>query len=660
MQHPPADAAQMHAARRRFIEEGTLPSGTGAPLSQMIERSWQRCRGQVPGPEPLARSVFAGRLEASRKLIDHAQPELEALAEQMAHTRSVLILTDAQGLILEEGGSSEFLRRAQRVALQPGVGWSEDQCGTNAIGTALVERQALEVRGAEHFLDEHHILHCAAAPILSPRGEVLGVLDVSGSASEMHQHALALVKLAGEQIEHRLIHADAQGRRLLRFHAKAPMLGTAREAVLLLEEDRIVGANSIALRALGLRWGAVLDHSMDALFDRGWRRLDGRAGVLTTVGGHGFAAACQSPSPATSAALAVPRPGAASGAASGTSRAPAVFTTDDTIEPLLARAVRVLDAGSSVLLQGETGVGKDVFAGLLHQRSQRARGPFVALNCAALPETLVEAELFGYAEGAFTGAQRKGQVGRVREADGGVLFLDEIGDMPLLLQSRLLRVLQERSVTPLGGGRAVPVDFALVCATHRDLAAMVEAGSFRADLFYRLQDYIVALPALRERQDIPALIERLFVQAGGQAMGLKLTPEAVAELAARPWPGNLRQLASTLRTLVALADPGSTLGVAQLPPAVRTAPHTVTATTAPAMPAAAAPQPAHGAAATTPSPPASDDAMPDLRSLTAEAIDRALQAHQGRVAAAARALGVHRSTVYRHIAQRAQEAQQAS
>ena len=648
MQHSPAEAAQMQAARRRFIEEGTWPVDAAKPLPQWIERSWQRCRGLVPGPEPLARSVFAGRLEASRKLIDHAQPELEALAEQMAHTRSVLILTDAQGLILEEGGSSEFLRRAQRVALQPGVDWSEGQCGTNAIGTALVERQALEVRGAEHFLDEHHILHCAAAPILSPRGEVLGVLDVSGSASEMHQHALALVKLAGEQIEHRLIHADAQGRRLLRFHTKATMLGTAREAVLLLEDDRIVGANSIALRALGLRWGALLDRPMDELFDRQWRRLEGSAGLLTTQAGDGFAAAWQTPVVAAAAAAARP-------AVAPSLRPAPGFVTDDTLEPLLARAVRVLDAGSSVLLQGETGAGKDVFAGLLHQRSQRARGPFVALNCAALPETLVEAELFGYAEGAFTGAQRKGQIGRVREADGGVLFLDEIGDMPLLLQSRLLRVLQERSVTPLGGGRSVPVDFALVCATHRDLAAMVEAGQFRADLYYRLQDYIVALPALRDRRDIPAVIERLFAQAGGPSRGLKLAPEALADLAARPWPGNLRQLASTLRTLVALADAGSTIGVADLPPAA--APRVAATPTLPeaaGLPAGASIGLPLGAAASA----AADTPGADLRSLTAEAIDRALQAHQGRVAAAARALGVHRSTVYRHIAQRAQEAQQ--
>ncbi|MEF7615674.1 sigma-54-dependent Fis family transcriptional regulator [Aquincola sp. MAHUQ-54] len=624
------EAADVHAARRRFFEEGAVPAGG---LSHHIERSWQRCRGQVPGPEPLARAAFASRLEASRRFIDHALPEMDMLAEQMSHTRSVLILTDAQGLILEEGGSSEFLRRAQRVALQPGVDWSERQCGTNAIGTALVERQALEVRGAEHYLDEHRILHCAAAPILSPRGEVLGVLDVSGSASEMHQHALALVKLAGEQIEHRLIHADgaapAWGRRLLRFHAKAPMLGTAREAVFLVDDDRVVGANTIALRMLGLPWGAVLDRSMDELFDRQWRTLGQGRGTLITQGGIGFAAAWQAQ--ASAVAVSAPRHAAA--------RTPPAFESDETLEPLLARAVRVLDAGSSVLLQGETGCGKDVFAGLLHQRSARARGPFVALNCAALPETLVEAELFGYAEGAFTGAQRKGQLGRVREADGGVLFLDEIGDMPLLLQSRLLRVLQERSVTPLGGGRAVPVDFALVCATHRDLAAMVEAGSFRADLFYRLQDYIVQLPALRERQDIPALVERLFVHAGGRAMGLTLAPEAVAELASRPWPGNLRQLASTLRTLVALADPGTVIHAAQLPPGPRTATRD------------AWPQPAPAGPHEAPAAPVPDGI--DLRSLTAEAIDRALAAHGGRVSAAARALGVHRSTVYRHLLQKA-------
>ena len=164
--------------------------------------------------------------------------------------------------------------------------------------------------------------------------------------------------------------------------------------------------------------------------------------------------------------------------------------------------MRVLNAGVAVLLQGETGSGKEVFARALHAASQRGKGPFVAINCAALPESLIESELFGYEEGAFTGAKRKGHMGKLREADGGVLLLDEIGDMPLPMQARLLRVLQEREVTPLGGSTAYKVDFAVVCASHRDLPALVAAGEFRADLFYRLQDFVVHLPPLREHSDL--------------------------------------------------------------------------------------------------------------------------------------------------------------
>jgi transcriptional regulator of acetoin/glycerol metabolism len=621
------DPATVLAARQQFLGDGRLPAML---LASHVGRSWQRCLrwldNNLPGPEPLARGDFRARREAAQVLIEMALPELETLAGQMDASHSVIILADAQGLILDEQGSADFLRLAQRVALQPGVDWSEGHCGTNAIGTALVEREPLEVRGAEHFLEANKVLSCAAAPILSSRGEVLGVLDVSGDAAQLHLHALALVKLAAEQIEHRLIRAAARGRRLLHFHPKVPMLGTAREGLLLLEDDRIAGASPTAAHILGLDWQQMLGQPLDQLFDRRWRMLGGEQRQFHTHRGVMLTGLMESgPAPARAA-----RP-----EARGKPASLSPFEADRTIEPLLTRAVRVLDAGGSVLLQGETGVGKDVFAGLLHQRSTRSGGPFVALNCAAMPETLVEAELFGYAEGAFTGAQRKGRIGRVREANGGVLFLDEIGDMPLALQPRLLRVLQERRVTPLGGDRSVPVDFALVCATHCDLQAMVPAGNFRADLFYRLQDYTVTLPALRERNDIGDLIERLFERAGGAARGLTLTREARDELARRSWPGNLRELASVLRTLVALAETGDVIDCDRLPP----------------RPAALSCNAAASVAAEQQ--PVSPTAPPlPLRELTTEAIERALTTHAGHVAAAARALGVHRATIYRHLAHR--------
>lgn len=282
-----------------------------------------------------------------------------------------------------------------------------------------------------------------------------------------------------------------------------------------------------------------------------------------------------------------------------------------------------------MLVTGETGAGKEVFARRLHAASRRRAGPLVVVNCAALPDSLIEAELFGYDEGAFTGARRQGTVGRIREAHGGTLMLDEIGDMPLLLQTRLLRVLEDKTVMPLGGGRAAPVDFQLVCATHCDLAALAAAGRFRADLMFRVNGYEARLPSLRERDDRRALIRRLFAETGGDAKQLTLADEALAALCAFPWPGNVRELLAVLRTLTALAEPDAEIGVDLLPARIGEA-----SIDAPSLVAE------HDDGASQPTP---------LADVTQQEIRQALRAAGGNVAQAAARLGLHRSTLYRHL-----------
>jgi transcriptional regulator of acetoin/glycerol metabolism len=303
----------------------------------------------------------------------------------------------------------------------------------------------------------------------------------------------------------------------------------------------------------------------------------------------------------------------------------------------LARAGRLLDADVPVLVQGETGTGKEVFARALHAASARAARPFVAVNCAALPEGLIEAELFGYEEGAFTGARRKGAKGLMREADGGVLFLDEIGDMPIALQARLLRALQEREVTPLGGGRPVAVDFALVCATHRRLADAVAAGDFRQDLYFRIAQYTVELAPLRGRPDLAAVIAELWAAQAARAEGVSLTTEVVDRLVAHDWPGNFRQLTTLLRTLAILAEPGEALTLDALPADLR----------APAPPAqpAAAPMTARATAL-------ADDPPERLDAITLAAMRTTIVECGGNLSRAAARLGVHRSTLYRRLAGR--------
>ncbi|MES9940435.1 MAG: sigma-54-dependent Fis family transcriptional regulator [Candidatus Thiodiazotropha sp. 6PLUC2] len=602
--------ADTTTARQLFFEKGQNPAGL---VPEVIARSWQRCaqrldNSQTSPPLRIDSNQLNERREKMARLRGVAQPEMDALAELVSDSDSLVLLANDEGLILDAAGGLNFLRKAQQVYLQPGVHWTEPERGTNAIGTALIEKNPVLVQGGQHFLDANTILSCAAAPIVSPQGELLGVLDVSGDSEHMHHQALGMVRLAIQIIEHRLSSSNAAPGSLLRFHHRQDLLGTHREGILILDDNKVVGANRIALQLLDADWQRLIGSNAGQ-----WLQLPS---YKESISNHGM----KSPrgqifhskiNHRQTLQVATNSPKAAS---------QDQHYFDATTSDLLHKARRVLDAGIPVLIQGETGVGKEVFARRLHASSQRQSGAFVAVNCAALPETLIESELFGYTSGAFTGAQRSGMPGRVREADGGILFLDEIGDMPLNLQARLLRVLQERQVTPLGGGQPITVDFALLCATNRDLPMLVDKGEFRADLYYRIQDFTLQLPPLREREDCKQIIEEMMRMLGGSEKELTFSESAVAALVNYDWPGNLRQVTSTLRTLIVLSDPKQTIDLSQLPGEIQK-PRINTRTD-----------------------------KTDLKQLTRQAIEKALSENGNNVSATARQLGIHRSTLYRQMA----------
>uniref|UniRef100_E6PJM7 Putative Acetoin catabolism regulatory protein AcoR n=1 Tax=mine drainage metagenome TaxID=410659 RepID=E6PJM7_9ZZZZ len=636
----------LQLARQRFFEDGSDPQGA---VPELIARSWRRCLA-LPAtlsetPEPLAHEALFARRDAQGRLRRHALPELEALAEALSPSRVVVLLADPQGMILDAAGSDVFMNKAQRVALMPGVEWSEVQRGTNAIGTALTELSPITVLGHQHYLEQNGALGCTAAPLLDSEGQVLGVLDVSGDARCIQAQTVGLVRMAAQMIEYRMALDNLPAQtEILRFAHDPALIGSHREALLWIRNETIVGANRAAMRVLGMTFDQLRGRFVDDLFSS-----------LPTAERDPFEL-CLHPwlaRPGRSASWAsgwVGRKSASNHLASITApeRTPQIsqvaalrppIIADPQREAQLDRAVRVLDCGIPVLILGESGVGKEVFARQVHQASQRCRGPFVAVNCAAVPEGLIEAELFGYEEGAFTGARRKGQPGQIREAHGGVLFLDEIGDMPLSMQARLLRVLQDHEVKALGGGRRQSVDFALVCATHRDLKAMAAEGSFRTDLYYRLQHFVAVLPALREHAEAKARIDELL-QAMLPSRKLRLGPQAREALLAYTWPGNWRQLVAVAQTLLALAEPGSCIELADLPDDLRRdwRTHQQQPPTTSASPARSGPE--RDGAATSPVP---------LRAMTESAIHAAIASCSGNVSRAARLLGVHRSTLYRHV-----------
>ncbi|HEV3427616.1 MAG TPA: sigma-54-dependent Fis family transcriptional regulator [Paraburkholderia sp.] len=624
----------------------------------------------TPEFDALAGADLRNLIDANRTLYHQARPVMDALHAQIVDTESMVLLTDRNGVILHSLGDTDFVEKARRVALRPGVSWAERDRGTNAIGTALVESQPTTIHASEHFLRANHILTCSCAPIADPWGRTLGALDVSGESHGFHKHTLALVRMSAQMIENHLFNTEFADAVRLQFHARAEFIGTLYEGLAAFAPDgTLLCANRSALFQFGAPLATLQQRGFDALFGipfaaflQRLMQAHGNPNTPLTLtlpsgvrvlaqGTPGATVSRAQPAwPATSApaAASAGRSENKSGRTTATDWQPTLAdldTGDARMAAVLERVARVRGRDIPVLVLGRTGTGKEWLARALHQDSPRRSAPFVALNCAALPDSLIEAELFGYEDGAFTGAKRRGSPGKIQQAHGGTLFLDEIGDMPLAQQVRLMRVLQERAVVPLGGARAVPVDLRIVCATHRDLRAMIAEGTFREDLYYRINGLAVTLPPLATRSDLDALVARVLtlVRREIPEAPARIAPEVRACFMRCRWPGNLRQLANVLRTAAIMAEGEDAIELAHLPEDLIDDCDSAEDAQAPdlaADPPAVMPDIA------------SDAAPARLADWQARLIDDTLSRHGGNVSAAARELGLARNTVYRHLRRR--------
>jgi len=559
--------------KARFLAGELLPDNL---LPQVIARSWQRCVDRKVSVDRKPREIptvssatLKGLRERSSQLIAHSEPVMAQLHGQISGTSSVVVLTNATGVVLHSIGDPDFLAKAHLVALKPGGLWTEEANGTNAIGTALVERTPVSVQSGEHFIEINQFLTCSAAPIFDPHGRMLGVLDVSSDCADYQHHTMALVSMSAQMIENQFFARAGEDEIILHFHLRPEFIGTLYEGIAVFSLDgRFVGGNRAALVQLGLdRYDAemrafsdIFDLSLAGLFEqarvlpqpinrfrlRNGVELFGRVKFSTSVSPITYLPVRTAKGALTSADAA--RPGAIGSALA------LLDLGDPAMESAIRMAAKVVGHDIPVMIEGESGTGKEMFARALHADGPRSRAPFVALNCAAIPEGLIESELFGYCDGAFTGARRSGSIGKIQQADGGTLFLDEIGDMPSSLQARLLRVLQDRTVTPLGGTKSIPVDFKVVCATNRRLRDEVAAGRFREDLYYRLNGLLLTLPPLRDRQDRIALAASILQTLSQGKGSIGFSPEVLNLFSRHSWPGNVRQLANVIRTALALSD----------------------------------------------------------------------------------------------------------
>ncbi len=624
-------------------------------LEELIRRSHARSAryGLDPhldgAPEAggLSAAGLRKRINGQREFFDLARAQIDTLYGLLKGTGFCMALADSEGYVLYVVGDVELVEHFKRRRCLPGYRWLERDVGTCAIGLALEEKVPVFLPGDAMFSAEARRLSNAGAPVFAPDGGVvLGAISLSGESAMMHVHTLGLVRQAAETVTSQLRERERmRDLATTNQYLRALIESDSRGIVTVDSHGRIVQTNRSARRLFNLpvspagrdfedftggRSG-VLEHLATGKSFKAREILARHSGMTHFAS---FDPICMSNGEVAGGLLTVQEKKEVMGMAVEVTGSHAHFTFDSILgsSACLGQALRhariAAASTAPVLLCGETGTGKELFAQAIHNGGERRNRPFVAINCGAIPKELLESELFGYEDGAFTGARKGGRPGKFELADSGTLFLDEIGDMPFDMQVKLLRVLQTGEIQRVGGLRTVPVDLRVISATNKDLRQAIEQQKFRADLYYRISTLNILVPPLRERpEDILPLAE-YFIQRHRLRLNKPtavLPPDTAAMLTAHAWPGNVRQLESAVERAMHLAEGGDLLaehfGIAGLD-----------------RPRQAAPSEPTGA-----------PGQGTLEDLEQRAVAEALARHNGNIRAASRALGVSRPTLYRKL-----------
>ncbi|MGX5629363.1 sigma-54-dependent Fis family transcriptional regulator [Bacillus thuringiensis] len=525
---------------KKFVNEGVLDSNR---INQRISESWHRCKQANVNPhmnkgqKVLSSNIFREQKKKSEIFLDIALPQIQNMRKTIDELQMMALLIDPDGYVLSLSGNKQTLKRAKHINFIEGVKWTEAAVGTNAIGTALEIEEAIMISGTEHYSVVSHSWSCAAAPIHNDDGKLIGVLDFSCPIEFSHPYMLGMVTSIAHAIE-RECSIRVHQNELHIIHRFLDVIDSDEQVVICNHRDVIVSASKSVRERINnwsrMKLEELMHHGLETKLEipvYSNDRIIGKCMYLK-----------ENEQMNTYSALTFIK-GITFPGVTGTSRA-----FQHTLEEI--KLVSPTDA--SVYVCGETGVGKEYVARAIHENSPRKDGPFIADNCGSLPKELIESELFGYAEGAFTGARRQGYKGKFEQANGGTLFLDEIGEVPPEMQVALLRVLQERTITPIGSSKEVPVNIRIITATHKDLLRLVEEGNSRQDLYYRLHVYPLYVPSLIERkEDIPYFIQHFCERKNWNVV----FPKSICnQFLQHTWPGNIRELVNALERIYILSQ----------------------------------------------------------------------------------------------------------
>lgn len=603
---------RLKLARKEFFED----QKPEVSLNHLVLNSWQRCRGRGLTHRDqldfmtLNKSELKLALSQDQMLIQAFDAILSRYAHILGKTDYLAVLTNQHGIALAVYGDSTKQAKSAQIAFRVGVNFSEDAIGTNAMGCAISSGREVSILGGEHYVECITRFQCAAAPVFNQYGEVIGTIDLSRISSKPDFGSKQFVHQMARHVERQIFLAQDSafafefnllGDPLCPHRVSHPplLMGFSQDGVLTSYCQQTNNMFDVNRMNCEMHFNDLFEEtfadivSVDSQNELQHFRLKSGLDLIgRTIKSRR----------ATKVAFAAQE-----------SELPEFG--EPSIHAHIRQAQRALAADLPIFIGGETGTGKDVIARLLYETAGLT-GKLVALNCAAVPETLIESELFGYAEGAFTGARRGGAVGKIEEANQGVLFLDEIGDMPLSMQARLLRVIETGEVVRLGSHQSHRIRFKLISASHCDLKAAIKQGSFREDLYYRIKGFAIVLPPLRVRSRLKNLIQAMSNQILGEK---PLEVSALEKLSAYPWPGNARELSHVLNHIKAFSSEEDLIVSEHLPDEIL---NSNTTTDVEGMP---------------------------LCELEKNAIVAALKDRLGHVGRASRDLGLSQATLYRKV-----------